>query len=39
MGTSRHQAHVLVMLSSGCGTAYTGTVGMTLWVDNVAFVH
>ena len=31
--------HVLVMLSSGCGTAYTGTVGMTLWVDNVAFVH
>lgn len=31
--------HVMVMLSSGCGTAYTGTVGMTLWVDNVAFVH
>ena len=31
--------HVVVMLSSGCGTAYTGTVGMTLWVDNVAFVH
>ena len=31
--------HVMVMLSSCCGTAYTGTVGMTLWVDNVAFVH
>lgn len=31
--------HVMVMLSSGCGTAYTGTVGMTLWVDNVAFVN
>ena len=31
--------HVMVMLSSGYGTAYTGTVGMTLWVDNVAFVH
>ena len=29
--------HVLVMASSGCGTAYTGTVGMTLWIDNVAF--
>ncbi len=29
--------HVMVMLSSGCGTAYTGTVGMTLWVDNFAF--
>lgn len=30
--------HVLVMASSGCGTAYVGTVGMTLWVDNFAFV-
>ena len=29
--------HVLVMASSGCGTAYVGTVGMTLWVDNFAF--
>ena len=29
--------HVLVMASSGCGVAYTGTVGMTLWIDNVAF--
>lgn len=31
--------HVLVMASSGCGTAYEGTVGMTLWVDNFAFVY
>ncbi len=30
--------HVVVMISSGCGTAYTGTVGMTLWVDNVSYV-
>lgn len=29
--------HVLVMASAGCGTAYTGTVGMTLWFDNAAF--
>ena len=31
--------HVLVMASSGCGTAYEGTIGMTLWVDNFAFVY
>lgn len=30
--------HVVVMASSGCGTAYTGTVGMTFWVDNFAYV-
>ena len=28
--------HMLVMASSGCGVAYTGMVGMTLWVDNMA---
>ena len=27
--------HLLIMASSGCGTAYTGTIGMTLWLDNV----
>lgn len=27
--------HMLVMGSSGCGTAYVGTVGMTLLVDNI----
>ena len=30
--------HMLLMASSGCGTAYVGTVGMTLWVDNFALV-
>ena len=29
--------HVLVMASAGCGVAYEGTPGMTLWIDNVAF--
>jgi len=29
--------HVMVMFSAGCGTAYEGTIGQTLWVDNVAF--
>ena len=31
--------HILVMASSGCGTPYTGVEGMTLWVDNMAFVY
>ena len=30
--------HMLVMASSGCGTPYVGTVGMTLWVDNMSLV-
>ena len=30
---------MLVMASSGCGTAYIGTIGMTLWVDNMALVY
>ena len=29
--------HVLVMLSSSCGTPFVGTEGLTLFVDNVAF--
>ncbi len=28
--------HMLIMASSGCGVAYTGMEGMTLWVDNMA---
>ena len=28
--------HMVVMASSGCGVAYTGMEGMTLWIDNVA---
>ena len=31
--------HMVVMISSACGTAYTGTPGMTLWVDNVSLVY
>ena len=31
--------HMVVMISSGCGTPYTGTPGMTLWVDNVSLVY
>lgn len=28
--------HMLIMASSGCGTAYVGTPGMSLWVDNIS---
>lgn len=31
--------HMLIMASSGCGTAYTGTEGMTLWLDNIALEY
>lgn len=31
--------HMLVMASSGCGAAYTGTVGMEFSVDNFALVY
>lgn len=31
--------HILVMASSGCGTAYTGTVGMEFSIDNISFVY
>ena len=30
--------HMLVMASSGCGTPFVGTVGMTLWIDNMSLV-
>lgn len=30
--------HLLVMFSSGSGEPYTGTLGSTLWVDNVGLV-
>lgn len=29
--------HVLVMASSGCGEAFIGTEGVTLYIDNIAF--
>ena len=31
--------HMLVMASSGCGVAFEGTPGMTLWVDNLRLVY
>lgn len=31
--------HMIVMASSGCGTAYTGTVGMEFSIDNIALVY
>ena len=31
--------HMLVMCSSGCGTAYEGTPGMVLWVDNIGLQY
>ncbi len=31
--------HMLVMASSGCGVAYEGTPGMTLWIDNISLVY
>ncbi len=31
--------HMLVMASSGCGVAYEGTPGMTLWIDNIALEY
>lgn len=31
--------HIILMFSAGCGTAYEGTVGQTLYVDNVAFIY
>lgn len=31
--------HMLVMASAASGTAYVGTVGLTLWVDNFALVY
>ena len=31
--------HIIMMFSAGCGTAYEGTVGQNLYVDNVAFIY
>jgi hypothetical protein len=38
-GWDRHDAtptHLLIMASSGCGTPYTGTIGMTFYLDNIS---
>lgn len=31
--------HIIMMFSAGCGTAYEGTLGQTMWVDNVSFIY
>ena len=31
--------HLMVMASAGSGTAYTGTPGLTLWVDNIGLLY
>lgn len=31
--------HMLVMASAGSGTAYIGTIGLTMWVDNIGLVY
>lgn len=31
--------HLMVMASAGNGTAYTGTPGLTLWVDNMGLLY
>ncbi|MDE5942445.1 MAG: PCMD domain-containing protein [Muribaculaceae bacterium] len=31
--------HIMVMASSGSGTAYIGTIGLTMWVDNIGLVY
>lgn len=31
--------HLIIMFSAGSGEPYLGTVGLTLWVDNVAMVY
>lgn len=30
--------HMIVMASTGSGTAYIGTIGLTLWIDNMGLV-
>ncbi len=31
--------HLVVMASSGSGEAYIGTIGLTMWIDNVGLVY
>lgn len=31
--------HLLIMASAACGTAYIGTPGQTLWIDNIELVY
>jgi hypothetical protein len=31
--------HLILMMSSAGGDAYTGTLGLTMWADNIGFVY
>ena len=31
--------HLIVMVSAASGEAYTGTLGLTLWIDNVGMAY
>jgi hypothetical protein len=31
--------HIVLMASTGSGTAYIGTLGLTLWIDNMGLVY
>lgn len=31
--------HIIVMASAASGEAYTGTIGLTFWIDNVATTY
>ena len=31
--------HMIIFISSSCGGAYVGTVGNSLWVDNISLVY
>ena len=31
--------HLLVMASTSTGEAYIGTIGLTLWLDNIGLVY
>ncbi|WP_289858939.1 PCMD domain-containing protein [uncultured Muribaculum sp.] len=36
---NNNPTHILIMASSGCGTAYTGTVGMEFSIDNISLIY
>lgn len=37
--TDATPTHLLVMASAGSGTAYIGTIGLTMWIDNIGLVY
>ena len=38
-GPDDNPTHIILKFDSSCGGAYTGTIGSTLWVDNVKLVY